>query len=196
MPLLKDIFNRLPLFLLAAALLLSAFAYGAAVGRYEVFPFGFIRDGLKTGRLLLQEAPELADDGSFTKFSNLMPDAAAASRLAAAAGGGGRLEAPILWTGGKFQFLELCPEYGCIAVEFSETGEVTHYWPLRPDELERASDAGAADDYPYEFAPTHSFARDVEVDSVERYANGDLLVIFNNGYTSFPWGAGVARIDP
>lgn len=196
MPFLKDIFNRLPLILLAAALLLSAFAYGTAVGRYEVFPFGFIRDGLKTGRLLLQEAPQLADDGDFVRFADLPPDAVAASRLADTAGGGGRLEAPILWTGGKFQFLELCPEYGCIAVEFSETGAVTHFWPLRPDELERASNAGALDEYPYEFAPTHSFARDVNVDSVQRYANGDLLVIFRNTNTSFPWGAGVARIDP
>ena len=87
MPFLKDIFNRLPLILLAAVLLLSAFAYGAAVGRYEVFPFGFIRDGLKTGRLLLQEAPQLADDGDFVRFADLPPDAVAASRLADTAGG-------------------------------------------------------------------------------------------------------------
>lgn len=40
--------RHLPLALLAVALLLTAFAYGGVVGKYQVFPYRIIADGAKT----------------------------------------------------------------------------------------------------------------------------------------------------
>ena len=56
------------------------------------------------------------------------------SRIEFVAGDG--LQDPVLWYGGRFQFLDLCPHPGCLAVEYATTGEVAHAWPFRPDELE------------------------------------------------------------
>ena len=64
---------------------------------------------------------------------------------------------------------------------------------VSPDELE---EAGVDDEeYPYELAIDHSFARDAYPVGIERYANGDLLVTFQMGATAHPFGGGVARVD-
>ena len=85
----------------------------------------------------------------------------------------------MLWYGGRFQFLDLCPDTGCLAVEYTTTGEVAHAWPFRQDELE---EAGVDDEeYPYELAIDHSFVRDAYPVGIERYADGDLLVTFQMG---------------
>ena len=105
---------------------------------------------------------------------------------------GDGLQDPVLWYGGRFQFLDLCPHPGCLAVEYATTGEVAHAWPFRPDELE---DAGVNDEeYPYELAIDHSFARDFVPFGMERYANGDLLVTFH-ARSAHPFGGGLARVD-
>ena len=51
---------------------------------------------------------------------------------------GDSLHEPVLWYGGRFQFMDICPEWGCLAVRFGTDGEAEHAWPLRPDALERA----------------------------------------------------------
>ena len=113
------------------------------------------------------------------------------SRIEFVAGDG--LQDPVLWYGGRFQFLDLCPDTGCLAVEYTTTGAVAHAWPFRQDELE---EAGVDDEeYPYELAIDHSFVRDAYPVGIERYANGDLLVAFRMGATAHPFGGGVARVD-
>ena len=178
---------RLPLVLFVIAIALSIFGYGMLVERQRVFPYWIIHDGIKTGQALLDSMTV-----EFQSFSEVPPAESGSKRVEFVAGNG--LTAPILWTGGHFQFSEYCPG-GCLAVEYSRTGEVAHAYPLRLDELEKAKDSVAdRDEFPYEYNPAFSFVRDTYPIGISRYSNGDLLVIFQ--YLSvFPYGAGVARID-
>ena len=82
---------------------------------------------------------------------------------------------------------------GCLAVEFTTTGQVAHAYPFRNDELEQAAADAQSDEFPYELSPAASF-RDVDVIGISRYANGDLLAVFHQD-AAFPYGAGVARVD-
>ena len=50
--------KRLPLVLFIIAIALAMFAYGGLVGRYQVFPYGAIRDGVRTVRPLIRSIVE------------------------------------------------------------------------------------------------------------------------------------------
>ena len=183
--------SRLPQLLLVLAIALASFAYGGLVGRYELFPFSIISDGVKTSQTM-HEAHKKTDDGKFMRFAAVPPDSAASNRFEFLEGD--TLSGPVLWQGGRYQFLDYCPDWGCLAVEFTATGQVAHAYPFRNDEFEQAADAAQSDEFPYELSPATSFARDVDVIGISRYANGDLLVVFHQD-TAFPYGAGVARVD-
>lgn len=187
--------NSLPLVLFIAALVLTIFGYGVVVGRYRVFPFWIISDGIKTGKALLDvmlENDRIKYTKTYIGFSDMPLENSISGRIEFVAGN--ELAAPVRWTGGLYQFREYCPDSGCLAVEYNRRSEVTHAYPLRLDELEKAQ--GTADDgeFPYEFSPIFSFVRDLHVSGVSRYSNGDLLVIFHY-VNAFPYGVGVARID-
>ena len=188
---LATILEKMPLVLLVSAVALTVFAGGMLVGTYQVFPYRIIADGLKTGRTLL-DAPENEAPPNLTGFSEVPPENAAANRIRFMAGA--TLHDPLLWYGGRFQFLDLCPGNGCLAVEYTDAGEVAHAWPYRPAEIERAAQASTAEEFPYELSPTFSFARDMYPVGMAMYPNGDLLVTFHS-YHSFPFQGGVARID-
>ena len=178
---------RLPLILFVIAIALSIFGYGMLVERQRVFPYWIVHDGIKTGKVLLDSMTV-----EFQSFSEVPPAELGSKRVEFVAGNG--LTAPILWTGGHFQFSEYCPS-GCLAVEYSRTGEVVHAYPLRLDELEKAKDRVVdRDEFPYEYSPGFSFVSDTFPIGISRYSNGDLLVIFHY-HSAFPYGAGVARID-
>ena len=183
--------EKAPLVLLALAATLTVFAYGVLVGAYQVFPYRMIADGIKTG-LTLFDTPEQEDVYNLTGFSEVSPDKAAANRIRFMAGA--RLHGSLLWYGGRFQFLDLCPGDGCLAVEYTATGDVAHVWPYRPAALEQAAQAAALDEFPYELSPAFSFARDVYPVGIAVYPNRDLLVTFHS-FQSFPFIGGVARID-
>lgn len=217
----RIVWSRLPLLMFIAAMIIASFAYGGLVGRYQLFPFQIISDGLKTLRTLRdttgtadvgqferfvdgggieqpaseEEIWQPRDDGGFRKlFSDLRPESAAANRIEFL--DGDSLHEPLLWYGGRFQFMDLCPEWGCLAVQFGIDGEAEHAYPLRPDALEQAANDASTDEFPFELAPTFSFVRDIYPFGMSQYPNGDLLVVFHTeNYTSFPAGRGVARID-
>ena len=184
--------NRLPQLLFALAIALASFAYGGLVVHYKLFPFPVISDSLKTLRTMHKLQFTRKDDGRFVRFATVPPDSAASNRFQFVASDA--LSGPILWYGGRYQFLEYCPDWGCLAVEFTATGEVAHAYPFRPDELEQAADAASSDEFSYELSPAFSFARDTSPQGMSRYANGDLLVVFVHT-PAFPFAAGVARID-
>ena len=202
---------RLPLILFVIAIALSIFGYGVLVERQRVFPYWIIHDGIKTGQALFDSrtvefkstiyhimgggGQALLDSRTveFQSFSEVPPAESGSKRVEFVAGNG--LTAPILWTGGRSQFSEYCPG-GCLAVEYSRTGEVAHAYPLRLDELEKVKDRFAdRDEFPYEYSPSFSFVRNTYPIGISRYSNGDLLVVFQHYNDSFPYGAGVARID-
>lgn len=187
--------NSLPLLLFVAAIVLTIFGYGVVVGRYRVFPFWIISDGIKTGKALLDvmiEDDRIRYTETYIGFSDMPLENSVSDRIEFVAGN--ELAAPVLWTGGLYQFREYCPDFGCLAVEYNHRGEVTYAYPLRLDELEKAQGTADDDEFPYEFSPNFSFVKDISVSSVSRYSNGDLLVVFHYEF-AFPYGAGVARID-
>ena len=186
--------HRLPQLLLVSAIALAAFACGGLVVHYQLLPFSVIADGIKTLRTL-HEVHTRKDDESFLRFVKakvVPPERTAANRFEFVAGDS--LGGPILWHGGRHQFLEYCPDWGCLAVEYTATGQVAHAYPFRNDELEQAAAAAQSDEFPYELSPADSFARGTYVVAMSRYMNGDLLVVFHQ-YAAFPFGAGVARVD-
>ncbi len=184
--------NRLPQLLLVLAIALASFAYGGLVVHYKLFPFPVLSDSLKTLRTMHELHFTRKDDGRFLHFAAVPPDSAASHRFQFLQGDA--LSGPVLWHGGRNQFLEHCPDGGCLAVEYTATGQVAHAYPFRNDELEQAADAASSDEFPYELSPVASFARDASTMGMSRYMNGDLLVVFQQ-YAAFPFGAGVARID-
>ena len=186
-----SVWGSLPLILFVLAIALASFGYGGLVGKYRLFPYSIVADGVKIGRHLLVGTAETADHRNFVEFTDIPLDDVSRSRIEFVVGDG--LQDPVLWYGGRFQFLELCPDSGCLAVEYTATGEVAHAWPFRPYELEAAAVADA--EYPYELALDHSFAKDVYAFGMSRYPNGDLLAIFEVRATAHPPGGGVARID-
>ena len=183
--------EKLPIFLLVAAGTLTVFGYGVLVGAYQFFPYRIVVDGIKTG-VAVFDAPEYTGVDNIAGFSQVPPEQAAANRIRSMAGA--TLHGPLLWYGGRFQFLDLCPGNGCLAVEYTREGEAAHVWPYRPAELEAAAQVSTVDEFLYEFAPGFSFARDMRPVGMSRYPNRDLLVTFHSSQT-FPFQGGVARID-
>ena len=189
----------------------SLFVFGAISATYGTSLISVISDGLTTLRTL-RATYAIVDDGRFVRFVDdgalwRRADAGAIGSFPDSPSGGavaGRMELldgdaldePVLWYGGRFQFMEFCPEWGCLAVQFGTDGEVAHAWPLRPDALEQAPNA-ATGEFPRELAPGFSFVRDVLPTTVSRYPNGDLLVVFHsrNSASSSPTYFGAARID-
>ena len=174
-------------------MMMASFVCGGLVVGYELFPFSVFSKGVKTVRTMYKfYTREDGDRFKFISFAEVPPDRAASHRFQFLQGEA--LSGPILWHGGHYQFLEHCPDRGCLAVEYTATGEVAHAYPFRSDELEQAANAAHSDEFPYELSPVSSFVRDANGVSISRYANGDLLVIFHQDL-AFPFGAGVVRID-
>ena len=188
--------GRTPALLFVGALMLAAFTGGLYVARYKVFPYALLSSARKTFAATVEvnlhaPHPPLHDPRSFV---DVPPDQAAARRFEFI--GSDHLTDPIVVPGWRGLFREYCPDHaGCLAVEYAGRGEVRHAWPYRPDELEKWLEKEEfAADFPYEHAPGFSFLDHVQIRRVSKYANGDLLAVFQFGHT-YPYGGGVARID-
>ena len=180
--------RQLPLSLFVIAFGLFTFAYGGLVGKYHFFPYSVIESGWKTAEALFG-----ADDrGRFLRFSEVSPEDASIRRIDFLQGDS--LIDPVLWFGGRFQFAEHCPENGCLAVQLSKTGEVTHAWPYRPKRLGQVANLSKSGALPYELPITFQFARDARPIGMLKYGNDDLLVTFQLR-EAFPFGGGSARVD-
>ena len=108
---------------------------------------------------------------------------------------GGALEDPVLIKGEAGTFLDQCPApWGCLAVEYSRSGEVSRTWPLRPEKIAQANIVPESD-FPYEVALDWSFPYGFSDFFLSLYPNGDLLAVFQLRH-SHPYGGGVARIAP
>ena len=150
--------RHIPLFLFISATAVASFAYGGLVGRYKLFPYANVSSGVKTF-LTLRDGVHSQNLGEFEKFVAVPPENAATNRIQSL--NDGSLGGSILWSGGLFEFLDYCPDHGCIAVQYNANGELAHAYPFRPAELEQARAVGALEEFPFEFSPAFSFARDV-----------------------------------
>lgn len=197
------LFGRLPAGLLFVAVLLSAFSYGVATIIYEMFPYRHIVEGLKTyhiiaeglhtGRMMFKAhgsgPPNAAHAGV---SSSIVAREAAANRIEFIEGD--NLSDPVLWFGGAYQFTDICPRYGCLAVAFDTNGKAAHAWPWRPHAMERAATSSAVNGGRAERALPYPFAEAVYPTAMAQYANGHLLVVFHIP-SRFHYAHGLARID-
>ena len=185
--------DKLPLSLFMFSVIAAAFLFGIAVDHYQVFPVQELREAKKTLSAIVHE---LQDDegerGEFLRFSDIALENVETARIRTLA------EAPngeenLLLFGGLNQYLDLCPEHGCLAVEVAPDGSLVHAYPYFPEEIYAAN---STQDYPYEyidFVPLE----DTRPIGIERFADGDLLVEFHSssGASIYPFGTGVARVD-
>lgn len=181
---------RLPLYLFLLACALAAFGYGVFVGTSHEFPYDMIRRGAVTYQTLMESLARDANRGQFAHYSDVPRTDIAARRIERKVAQD--TAETLLWSGGLNQFLEFCPDRGCLAVEIDEaSGEVRHAYPYRPAEIFAAQ---RVEDRPYEAPPGYDLSTSAYPIGIARYADGDLLVVFQAS-DSFPFGAGAARID-
>ena len=120
-------------------------------------------------------------------------DDASASRMELVEGDG--FANSILAGGVAGAFTDLCPnQNGCLAVQYSSSGEVEHAYPYFPDKISSANIVSDSE-FPYEEGIGWSFSEEVDIISVSKYPDGDLLVTFHAS-SVFPYGLGVARVAP
>ena len=185
-----QLFNRLPRFLFAAAVILAAFALGWKVRTFKIFPHAILFDAYKTAKTQIEWLRDKNLIWKEHRFVNVDPDRVETHRFEFVAAD--TLTDSILVPGGYGQFAEYCPGYaGCLAVEYAGNGAILHAYPYRPEEIEKTAPLVA---FPYEQPLGFSIRDGVNPWSASRYANGDLLVVFHST-RSFPYGRGVARID-
>lgn len=212
--------RHLPLFLLAASVILLAFfaGMGARVLRIPWADAAYTAVAMNLGRFDYPEvsrhtfehaaphpdcAPwtDVAEDALVRRFhmrrflcpSTLAPAEVAAARVEFVVGD--QLDDPVLAKGEIGAFLDHCPgPWGCLAVEYSRSGKVGRSWPFRPEAI-AAANVASARRYPYKHPFGWSFAPEVRGFAISLYPDGDLLVAFHLD-NSLPSGGGVARVAP
>ena len=174
--------------LFVVSVALASFAAGGVVSRYKVFPYSLLSEAVAGVRAIYGDVTNTTYDSLARRVSEFSAVEAAANRIQDPAG----LTSGLLWPGGEGLFREICPERGCLAVEFSSSGEVVHAYPYRLDDLnewEKLAELNwsaihpfrAPEPFPIPFA-------------VRKYSNGDLLLVFSY-LNAIPSYGGVARID-
>lgn len=177
-----------------AALILSvvvvAFLAGAITTHFKVFPYHHLRNAhvATTALIDVLSTPKRI---YFIETTEIPANEAADARWTIVDKSAPRL--PVIAYGGRDQYLELCPDHGCLAVAFDGDGNVSEAWPYRPNKIFAIDITEGA--YPHEsvfFEPR----RQVHPISVRRYSNGDVLASFQAVNGVFPFAVGVARIGP
>ena len=179
--------DRLAALAFGLSLCVTAFVYGLAVAAFQIFPYDIVRSTFITLREVKDHASERYV-GAFLTFSEVDRAETADRRIRPVIDTGA--EDGFLFFGGSFQFLEHCPKQGCLAVAYTRRGEVIEAYPYRPREIFARN---ATTDFPYETI-FFDFARHSNPLGIERYANGDLLAVFQGRHV-FPFGTGIARVD-
>lgn len=169
-----------------------AFGLGIFITETKLPPYRTIANGAKTLYYSFKAFTAEPYLGQFSgRETGVAPGDAATSRFTARPGAA-TYPGTLLVNGGLNEFREHCPEDGCIGVEIDRTGAVLNAWPFRPDAIFAADMTdgsfyreGVPADPRLIFRPL----------GLQRYGNGDLLVIFQSVDAMFPFAAGAARID-
>lgn len=167
---------------------LAGFASGAYVVQYRVFPYQLAREAILGVRAIQKGAVNSTYESLERRVSEFTLDEVPTKRIE----NPGVLTSGLLWPGGDGLFREICPERGCLAVEFSSKGKVVHAYPYRLEELdewEKLVELPRGSVHPFQTPELFKVPH-----AVRKYSNGDLLVIFNYANAS-PGKGGVARIN-
>ncbi len=179
-----------PSFLRVSAVVV-AFGTGAYVAYADVFPWNLIRQGYKTAMLIRYARAIQLPISDIWHITEMPADSVASSRIKLASGES--LSDPVVMDGGRWRFGELCPQAdGCLAVEFSGSGEAGRTWPLQSLEIAESKIIARL---PYEKTPGVS-SHEVLVSSyVVPFSDGGLLATLNYRHFHFPFSAGLVRFD-
>ena len=169
-----------------AALVLTGFLGGVLVGHKRYFPTQTLLDARKT--VAQWVAPSIESAARFIAFADVDPDEAQDRRIEIYADGS--IGDRVLAHGGRWTFADLCPDNGCIAVEYGRDGHPVHSYPFRPGEFEEARVIAEPREAPIGFSlPEHT-----HVGGLTPYANGDLLATLHS-WNAFPYAFGAVRVD-
>jgi len=164
---------------------------GFLLAEVKRFPYTVIRNAQKTAASLFAQVfppfvPEQFIDFSGGKIGDVKHDRIIPRAAAPEAAAGEHF----LMAGGLYQYLDYCPGYGCIAVEFTRTGSLVHAYPYRPNEFE----AHQIVSLPYEQI-NFRFTLNMYPLGLLKLPGGDLIVTFQQ-WNTFPFAGGVARLRP
>ena len=183
--------KHLPAVLFSLSCAMVVFAFGLLVGDYKFPPYGTIANGIKTIKATYRDLTWTTYLGQFKEPTGVALEDVASARLIVAEAGRDHPERYLV-NGGLNEFLEHCPEYGCVAVDVDRDGEVHHAYPYRPYAI-FAADITEGSFY-REGVPADPLKK-MRPMGVQLYENGDLLIVFQSVRNMFPFAAGVARVD-
>jgi hypothetical protein len=174
-----------------------SFLLGSLTVYFGIFPYPHIRDAMRTLEALLTSR-SLSKQLIITKVDNL-GTIALDSRQDLLKARWKQIDAsanpqPVIAVGGSQQYLDYCPDTGCLAVAFDRQRRVEKAWPYRPTEIFASDLTGGA--YRHEMV---SFSPELNVlpIDIEPYEDDDLLVTFHaRGRYIFPFAMGLARVGP
>lgn len=183
--------KRLPFVLYIFSIIVIVFLGGTLTAHFQVFPYPDLRDAGRTLTALIDASTEPTYYGKHVETTTLPAHEASDNRWTILDESVPRL--PLIAYGGTNQYLELCPDHGCLAVLYDASGTVTDHWPYRPTDIYDADITGGA--YPHELSSFDPRTNVYPV-GILSYSDGDILVNFQGrGGGGFPFGMGVARID-
>ena len=174
------------LFVISVAL--ASFAAGGLVSKYRVFPYHLLSEAVAGVRAIYKDVTNSTYDPMKRRVSEFSTGEAVTSRIQDPEA----LTSGLLWPGGEGLFREICSDRGCLAVEFSSSGEVAHAYPYMLEELnewEKIVELPRGTVHPFQIPELSKVAH-----AVRRYSNGDLLVVFDYA-NAIPDEGGVARVD-
>ncbi|QIE43984.1 arylsulfotransferase family protein [Meridianimarinicoccus aquatilis] len=183
----------LPILMPVLSLLIIVFGAGVFIAEYKIPPYRSIASGAKTIEHIVSELRAPAYFGQFGNRDGGVPAEEAAQARLTLGADADRYDETVIAVGGLNEYRELCPEFGCIAVEFDRSGAVLRSWPFRPADILAADITGGS--LLREGVPAEP-NRVVRPLGVQPYDNGDILVSFQSTGAMFPFAGGVARLAP
>ena len=137
-----------PIAAMIFSVIVTAFLGGTLTAHFEIFPYPNIRDAGRTLRALIktQEFSQQETWGRYIEQVAIPASDAPSARWEIVDTLAPRF--PMIAYGGLNQYLELCPDQGCLAVAYDAKGNVTKAWPFYPVEIYAADITDGA--YPHE----------------------------------------------
>ena len=156
----------------------SGAAYGFFVHRNQIFPYATVTEA---GHAFAAwaEVIDQSHPGSFRYIDETATDGPLTRTVDP-----GRGDEMVLITGGPFEYLEVCPRFGCLAWIVDRDGRVVHSWEVDLDALWSDADHLQGRTDPMFYKPV----------GLHLLPDGGLIAAFMNSL-AFPYGAGLARID-
>ena len=153
--------------------------YGFFVHRSQIFPYSIVSEA-GIAFAAWADVIDQSHPGSF-RFIDESATAGPTTRTFDRQARGDEL---ILITGGPYEYLAECPQFGCLAWVVDRDGTVVHSWEVDLDALWADADHLQGRTDPMFYKPV----------GMRLLPDGSLIVAFMNSL-AFPYGAGLARID-